>query len=60
MQGSVCFIWAVIIQDHVYKLAVVTNAELEYNITIFGKGFLNIPKRSNASEYRNEECNSHN
>ena len=37
MQGSVCFIWAVIIQDHVYKLAVVTNAELEYNITIFGK-----------------------
>ena len=42
MQGSVCFIWAVIIQDHV---AVVTNAELEYNITIFGKGFLNIPEK---------------
>jgi hypothetical protein len=45
MQGSVCFIWAVIIQDHVYKLAVVTNAELGYNITIFGKGFLNIPEK---------------
>ena len=45
MQGSVCFIWAVIIQDHVYKLAVVTNAELEYNITIFGTGFLNIPEK---------------
>ena len=27
------------------QLAVVTNAELEYNITIFGKGFLNIPEK---------------
>ena len=44
MQGSVCFIWAVIIQDHVYK-AVVTNAELEYNITIFGREFLNMPEK---------------
>jgi len=31
--------------DYKTKLYVVTNAELEYNINIFGKEFLNIPEK---------------